>query len=56
MLLLATIFFFFKNKIPDVSNAKEYYLSFLEKKQQKIDGTIKNIYTRTKKFRRPKDY
>ena len=29
---------------------------FWKKKQKTIDGTIKNIYTRTKKIRKPKDY
>ena len=29
-------------RIPDASNTKEYYQSYLRKKKQKIDESIKN--------------
>lgn len=40
-------------KIPDPSNTKGYYQSYLKKKTR-IGKTIKNSFSRTKNFKKPK--
>ena len=45
-----------EKKIPDSHNAKEYYQSFLRKKRLKVNEVIKNSYSTTKTYRKPKYY
>ena len=40
--------------MPDPSNTKEYYQSYLKRKKQKIGETIKNNYSTSKNYRKPK--
>ena len=41
-------------KIADPSNSKEYFNSYLKRKKYKIGQTVKNNYSATKIYKKPK--